>query len=325
MGGTRRMIQSCADAIRQEVSTVIVGHEEAIDRLLVGLFSGGHVLLEDVPGVGKTTLAKALAASLGCPFSRIQCTPDLLPTDVVGTTVYKQHSGDFQFRPGPLFSPLVLVDEINRAVPRTQSALLEAMAERQITVDGETRSLPTPFFLIATQNPIESHGTFPLPEAQLDRFLMKTGLGYPERERERSIYRRARASTNPLTVKNVVKPEEIRQVQEQVYQVHVAEAVEDYMMDIIRATREHEAIQLGASPRALIALGLAAQAYAGIRGRAFVIPDDVKALAVDVLSHRMLLASSHRLKGVTPTVVIRDLIASIPVPVEDDTEVKPAP
>lgn len=297
---------------------MIVGQEKTLDLLLVALFSGGHVLLEDVPGVGKTVLSKALAASVGCRFRRIQCTPDLLPSDVVGTTIYNQKTGEFEFRAGPLFSQLVLADEINRAIPRTQSAMLEAMAEGQITSDGTTRRLERPFFVMATQNPIESHGTFPLPEAQLDRFLMKVSLGYPGEEEEKDILRRSRENRTTEIVEAVVTPDEIISVQKAVHQIRMTEDVEQYLLEVVRQTREWEGVVLGVSPRGTIALGVAAQGLAGIRGRDYVIPDDIKELAPKVLAHRLVLDSSMRMKQKSAGDVLDEILEKVKVPVEDD-------
>ncbi|HEU4962649.1 MAG TPA: MoxR family ATPase [Bacilli bacterium] len=311
-------IYQATTKIKQEVGTVIVGQEETLELLLVGLFSGGHVLLEDVPGVGKTVLAKALSAAVGAAFTRIQCTPDLLPTDVVGTTVFNQKTGDFEFREGPLFSQLVLADEINRAIPRTQAAMLEAMAEGQITVDGASRRLQRPFFVVATQNPIESHGTFPLPEAQLDRFLMKISLGYPTQEEERTIFRRSREKVTTEQVTSVVTPEVVIAAQDETCRIHLAEDVERYLLDIVRRTREYQGVVIGVSPRGLIALGAAAQVLAGLRGRDYVTPDDIKYLAPKVLAHRLVLDPSLRMKQKTAQDVLAEILAQAEVPLEDD-------
>lgn len=312
------MIKQLAERITKEVHKVVVGGEETIDLLLTGLFAGGHVLLEDVPGVGKTVLAKSLAASMGCQFTRIQCTPDLLPTDVVGTTVFNQKTGEFYFREGPLFSQLVLADEINRAVPRTQSALLEAMAERQVTVDGTTHPLDTPFFVIATQNPVEAHGTFPLPEAQLDRFALKISLGYPSREQEREIVHRSRDQRLSETISPVAQPKEILAAQKEVHQITMTDEVEQYLLDIVQATRTHKEIRLGGSPRATILLGTCAQALAGLRGRDYVIPDDIKYLAPMVLAHRLVPHASLHRKQKSTLDLIEDILAQTSVPVEED-------
>ena len=297
----------------------MVGQEEALELLLVGLFSGGHVLLEDVPGVGKTTLVKTLAACVGCRFKRIQCTPDLLPSDVTGTMVYDPSTGQFRFREGPLFSQIVLADEVNRAVPRTQSAFLEAMAEGQVTVDGEPRPLARPFFLMATQNPVESQGTFPLPEAQLDRFLMKVSLGYPDLEVERRILRMT-GENGRERVRPVIRPEDVLSLQEEVHRIRLSEDVETYLLEVVRRTRDRDGVALGASPRAAVALATAVRALAGIRGREYVIPDDVKYLAPRVLAHRLVLASDLRMERVTPEAVVLDILNEVPVPVEDDVE-----
>jgi MoxR-like ATPase len=277
------------------------------------------VLLEDVPGIGKTTLAKTLARSLGCTFQRIQFTPDLLPSDITGVSVFNQKTDEFEYRPGPVVAQIVLADEINRAGPRTQSALLEAMQERQVTVDGVTRPLPRPFMVLATQNPIELEGTFPLPEAQIDRFLMRVALGYPEHEEEREILHRSPwGADDPLArVEPVLSAEEIRQASEICRQVYVHAVIEDYVLDLVRASRSDPAIALGVSPRGSLALYHTSQALAAIRRRDYVIPDDVKYLAMPVLAHRLILSPDTRLRGRSAQEVLADLLEQVPVPVEE--------
>jgi MoxR-like ATPase len=310
-------VQQVARAVRENVDRVIVGKAEAVELLLAALLCEGHVLLEDVPGIGKTTLAKALARSLGCSFQRIQFTPDLLPSDITGVSVFNQKSGEFEYRPGPLIAQIVLADEINRAGPRTQSALLEAMEERQVTVDGVTRPLPRPFLVLATQNPIELEGTFPLPEAQVDRFLMRLAIGYPEEGEERAILRRFRAA-NPLAdLQPVASAAELLAAQAAVREVFVHPAIEEYIVRVARATRVHAGVQLGASPRGSLALYRTAQARAAIDGRAFVLPDDVKAVAVPVLIHRILTTSQARVRGRAAGDVLAEVLAQVPVPVEE--------
>jgi MoxR-like ATPase len=310
------MIDQIAARVRENIQRVIVGKDEVIDLMLIAVLSEGHVLLEDVPGTGKTTLAKAMAASLGCTFRRIQFTPDLLPSDVTGVNFYNQKTQAFEFRPGPILTQVVLADEINRATPRTQSALLEAMQERQMTIDGETYPLPRPFLVMATQNPIELEGTFPLPEAQLDRFLLRVGLGYPTEAQENDILRRFRTEDPLESLTSVTEPAEINTQIQQVRQVHVAQPVQDYLVAITRRTRSTEEIDLGASPRATLALYRCAQARAAIAGRDFVLPDDVKFLAPYVLTHRIQIGPQTRLRGRRPEDVIIDLVNTIPVPVE---------
>lgn len=314
-------VASVAARIRENVGRVIVGKEETTTLLLVALLCEGHVLIEDVPGVGKTTLAKALARSLDLSFQRIQFTPDLLPSDITGLSFFNQKSQEFQFRPGPLFANLVLADEINRATPRTQSALLEAMEERQVTADGETRPLPRPFFVLATENPIEQEGTFPLPEAQLDRFLMRVDLGYPDRDEERRIARRF-IEANPLDDLGAVVPVgELRELARSCRSVYVGEAVEGYLVDLVRATRTERGIELGASPRATLALFRASQALAAIEGRSHVLPDDVKRLALPILGHRLVLGAQNRLDGRSAPAIVADVLRSVPAPVEDEVGV----
>jgi MoxR-like ATPase len=310
-------LQQMVEATKKNVGQVIVGKEDVVELLLVALFCQGHVLLEDVPGIGKTTLAKTLARSLGCSFRRIQFTPDLLPSDITGVSVFNQKTNEFEYRPGPIVSQIVLADEINRAGPRTQSALLEAMQERQVTVDGVTRSLPYPFLVLATQNPIELEGTFPLPEAQIDRFLMRLALGYPEYEEEREILRRFRADDPAVLVEPVLTAEEIHQASEVCRQVYVHPVIEDYVLDLARASRVDPAIELGVSPRGSLALLHTSQALAAIRGRDYVIPDDVKVLAQPVLTHRLILSPDSRLRGRSSGDALADLIERVPVAVEE--------
>ncbi len=310
------MLQEIATRIRDNVKQVIVGKDDVIDLMLVAMLSEGHVLLEDVPGTGKTTLAKAVAASVNCTFHRIQFTPDLLPSDVTGINFFNQKTQEFEFRPGPIISQIVLADEINRATPRTQSALLEGMQERQLTVDGVTRRLPRPFLVMATQNPIELEGTFPLPEAQLDRFLMRVAIGYPTEEQENAMVVRFRTADPLETLEAVTDPQTITTLIRQVREVHVAEAVQRYLVAIVRRTRGVSEIDLGASPRATLALYRTAQAYAAIDGREFVLPDDVKYLAPYVLTHRIQIDPQTRLRGRRPEDVVIDLVDTIPVPVE---------
>jgi MoxR-like ATPase len=304
--------------VRASVARVIVGKDDATTLLLVALLCEGHVLIEDVPGVGKTMLAKSLARSLDLSFQRIQFTPDLLPSDVTGLSYFNQKAQEFQFRPGPVFANLLLADEINRATPRTQSALLEAMEERQVTVDGETRRLPRPFFVLATENPIELEGTFPLPEAQLDRFLMRVSMGYPSRDEERRIARRFQEAS-PLDDLTAVLPgSEIASLAQLCRRVHVGEAVEGYLIDVVRATRSLVGVSLGASPRATLALFRASQALAALEGRTFVLPDDVKRLAAPVLAHRLIVSAQGRLDGRAGSALVAELLARVPAPVEAD-------
>lgn len=309
-------IKGTADRISQNVAQVLVGKGEVIELCLVALLCEGHVLLEDVPGIGKTTLAKAIARSVGCSFSRIQFTPDLLPSDVTGILYYNQKSQDFEFRPGPIMSQVVLADEINRATPRTQSALLEAMQERQVTVDVDTMPLPRPFMVLATQNPIELEGTFPLPEAQVDRFLMRIALGYPSREDENAILLRYERQDPLETLEPVIQEKDLLSMQEQIKTILVEETVREYVVDVVRATREHGAVELGVSPRGTLALYRTAQALAALQGRTFVIPDDVKRLAPPVLTHRIIISPQTRLRGRRPEEVVSEIVDTVPVPVE---------
>jgi MoxR-like ATPase len=309
-------IRQTAERIAENVARVIVGKDEVIELCLVALLCEGHVLLEDVPGIGKTTLAKALARSIGCTFKRIQFTPDLLPSDVTGILYFNQKTHEFEFRPGPIMSQVVLADEINRATPRTQSALLEAMQERQVTVDVDTMALPRPFLVLATQNPIELEGTFPLPEAQVDRFLMRVALGYPSEADENAILLRYEREDPLETLEPVIQADDLMALQEQVRTVLVEESVRKYLVKVVRATREHDAVELGVSPRGSLALYRTSQALAAVRGRGFVIPDDVKYLAPTVLTHRIIISPQTRLRGRRPEEVMAQVVETVPVPVE---------
>ena len=306
-----------ASALQDNVAHVIVGKARAVELMLVALLCDGHILLEDVPGIGKTTLAKALSRSLNCSFSRIQFTPDLLPSDVTGVNFFNQKAQDFEFRRGPVFSQIVLGDEINRATPRTQSSLLEAMQERQVTVDGETYSLTRPFVVIATQNPIELEGTFPLPEAQIDRFMLQIQLGYPSLEEEDEILLRYQAGDPLDELKPVITSEDIVALQREVRQVHVSDDVRRYILDTVRATRDHPLVELGVSPRGSLALYRASQALASLRGRAYVIPSDVQHLCPALLTHRIHISPQTRLRGRTPAQIVAEIADSVPVPVAE--------
>jgi MoxR-like ATPase len=309
-----KAVQTVAERLIENVSRVIIGKRNEIRLTVIGLLCQGHVLLEDVPGVGKTMLAKALARSLGCSFSRIQFTPDMLPSDVTGVSVFNQQTRDFEFRAGPIFAQVVLADEINRATPKTQAALLEAMEERQVTVDGVTYQVEPPFMVLATQNPIEYEGTFPLPEAQLDRFLLRLRLGYPTPQEEMAMLD-AQQLRHPLTtIGQVLSVDELLNVQKLVRNVAVGEEVKRYIVEIVTATRHHPDIYLGASPRGALALYRTAQARAAIAGRDHVIPDDVKALAEATLAHRIIVGPAARLREVTSRAIVQNLLASLPVP-----------
>lgn len=311
------MLGDFFDRLRSNIETVIIGKADVIELAAVALLCEGHILLEDVPGVGKTMLARAFAASLGLKFKRIQFTPDLLPSDVTGVSVFNQKTTDFEFRPGPILANIVLSDEINRATPRTQSSLLECMEERQMTVDGETLPLPRPFMVLATQNPIEYEGTFPLPEAQLDRFLMKLKLGYPTADEESTILVKLEKKHPIEDVACVVMPEELQSAQEAVKNIYVEESVRKYIVELVRETRRHADVALGASPRGSLALYKTCQAIAAIRGRDYVLPDDAKLLAVPVLGHRLILKPETHLRGQTAEKVIASILSKVPVPLEE--------
>jgi MoxR-like ATPase len=309
------VIRDTAQALRTNVGKIIVGKDAMVELLLVALLSDGHVLIDDVPGTGKTTLAKALARSLDLSFARIQFTPDLLPSDVTGISFYNQKAQEFEFRPGPLLSHLVLADEINRATPRTQSALLEAMQERQVTVDRETHRLARPFLVLATQNPIELEGTFPLPEAQLDRFMMQIRLGYPNEQEENDILRRYEHEDPMDELLPVMSGEQLIELQAQVRTIRVEDSVREYLVRVTRATREHPSVELGVSPRGTMALYRTCQALAALRGRGFVVPDDIKEMAPYVLTHRIHISPQTRLRGRMPQEIIQQIVSEVPVPV----------
>lgn len=301
------------DRITANIEKVMVGKHKEVQYVLVALLCQGHILIEDVPGVGKTTLVRALARSLGCDFRRIQFTPDLLPSDVTGVSIYNQKTAEFEFRPGPIMSQIVLADEINRTSPKTQSALLECMEEGQITVDGITHRLPHPFLVLATQNPIEYEGTFPLPEAQLDRFLIRIRLGYPTFEEERTIIDRSKQP--PLNeLEQVVPSAELIAVQRQLNQIHVDQSIQDYAVQLVQATRDHPDIYLGASPRASIALYRTSQAIAMIRGRDYVTPDDTKEMAPLTLAHRLIIKPEAQLRGAGAEQLVAEIMAQVSVP-----------
>ena len=309
-------VQKLATEIRESVQRVIVGKSETIDLVVLALLCRGHVLLEDVPGTGKTTLAKAVAASLDCQFGRIQFTPDLVPADVLGVNFYNMSKSEFEFRPGPVFSQVLLADEINRATPRTQSALLEAMQERQASIDGVTSPLPEPFIVMATLNPVEMEGTFPLPEAQLDRFMVRASLGYPERDEESSMLDRFKAGEFPEGIQPKATAGDVLAAREVVDGVKVDDTVRDYLLDIIDKTRTSASLRLGASPRASLALQHAAQGRAAMNGRDYVLPDDIKDLAVPVLAHRLIAETSTQLRGQATAQIVREITETTPVPIE---------
>ncbi len=309
-------INNWSREVIRAVEKVFFGKHNVIEKILVSLLCGGHVLVEDVPGVGKTILARAVAVCLGGKFKRIQCTPDLLPADVIGISVYNPKDAVFKFHPGPILSNIVLVDEINRATPRTQSALLEAMAENQVTVEGKRMPLPAPFFLMATENPIEFEGTFPLPEAQKDRFFMALKIGYPPRDAESLILETQRRTTHPITdLKPVSNPGSVLEIQNTVVNVQVDDSIRDYILDIVTASRKHSLFQLGISPRGSLALYKGAQALAALRGRDYVIPEDIKELALPIFSKRVIIKPEQLMKGVTEEIALGQLLDSIDLPV----------
>ena len=306
--------KALVDTLIENVSNVIVGKSETVELVLVALLSNGHVLIEDVPGVGKTMLVRSIATSTGCDYRRMQFTPDLLPSDVTGASIFNQRTGEFNFRPGPIMAQIVLADEINRATPKTQSALLEAMGEQQVTVEGVTRQLPNPFMVLATQNPIEYEGTFPLPEAQLDRFFMRISLGYPDAEQEVAIMDR-REHGDPIdSLKAVCTPDDITNLQRQADEVFIDALVKQYIVELSNATRLHPEAALGVSPRASINLMKGGKAYAMLHDRDYVVPDDIKAIAVPTLAHRVLLTPSARMREVTQETVINDVLNQVSVP-----------
>ncbi len=306
-------IQEFVTHVTENVENVIVGKRPVIELLMVALLCEGHVLLEDVPGVGKTMLARSMATSLGGKFKRIQCTPDLLPNDVTGVSVYNQKTSSFEFHPGPIFVNIMLVDEINRATPRTQSALLEAMQEQQVTVDGITYSLPRPFLVLATENPIEYEGTFPLPEAQLDRFLMRLSMGYPSQVDEKLLLTHLQYEHPILHLHSVEEGTRLVELQHQVWDIHVDDTLHDYIVKLSDATRHHPDLSLGASPRASLALFRAAQAYAAMKGRDHVIPDDIQYLAPAVLTHRLVLSPEAELRGRVTASILQDILTQVPL------------
>ena len=309
------IIKEVSDKIKESVGKVFKGDEKIVDMILAGIFAGGHILLEDVPGTGKTVLAKAIAKSSGLAFSRIQCTPDLMPSDVTGSSVWLPARFEFEFRPGPLMSSIVLVDELNRATPRTQSALLEAMAEGQVSADGKKHELDKPFFVIATENPVESEGTFPLPEAQKDRFMMCLSIGYPNKNDEIQIITAQNTLVHPVEqLEAVTSKEEILKCMEEALTVHVDEAVMEYLLNLVEETRKNENLAAGISPRGSIALYKAAQSYAAVQGRNYVTPEDVKLLALPVFLKRLILKGDAIIRGLTSETIIKQLLETIPIP-----------
>lgn len=309
-------IQALAQHLNESIGKVIKGKEDVIRKVTVCLLCGGHILLEDIPGTGKTTLVKSLARSVNASFTRVQFTPDLLPTDLTGANIYNQKTGEFTFKPGPVFTQILLADEINRATPRTQSSLLECMEEGQVTVDGQTHILEKPFFVVATQNPIEIQGTFPLPEAQLDRFFMRLAMGYPPAENEREMLAEFMLGSPLESISPVTDTDEILKAQQKIRQVHVSEAVQEYLLRIVAATRSHDRVRLGVSPRGSIAFLRASQAWAALEGRDYVLPDDLKAVCCDVLSHRLLCKGAHLSQNDAARTILEEILKLTPVPIE---------
>jgi MoxR-like ATPase len=315
-----KLVESFAEKLIIHLEKVIIGKHASLELMVLGLLSQGHILIEDVPGVGKTVMARSLAKSLGCEFNRIQFTPDMLPSDVTGVSIFNQRTRQFEFRPGPLMAQIILADEINRATPKTQSALLEGMEEKQITVDGMTHPLPKPFMVMATQNPIEYEGTFPLPEAQLDRFLMRIRLGYPSLSDEIKVLERQQY-THPLEeLEQIISVEELLEVQEIIKTVYLAPSIKRYIIELVRQTRNHSDIYLGSSPRGGLGLFRTSQARAAIYGRNYVLPDDIKALSLPVLAHRVVINPAARLQNLTANEIIQEIVNSFPVPGGDFIE-----
>jgi MoxR-like ATPase len=307
-------IQSFGNRLLNNLEKVIVGKRLTVETIVVGLLCQGHVLIEDVPGVGKTVLARSLAKSLGCSFNRLQFTPDMLPSDVTGVSIYDQSKRVFEFHPGPVFAQIVLVDEINRATPKTQAALLESMEEKQVTVDGITHPLPSPFMVLATQNPIEYEGTFPLPEAQLDRFLLRVRLGYPNQADEIEILERQQLKHPIELLESVISVEELQEVMQEIKKIYVSKPVKRYMVDLVNRTRQSADVYLGASPRGSLALFRTGQAVAALAGRDFVLPDDIKSLAVPVLAHRVIVGPAARLRELSAEKIVEEILENLPVP-----------